>query len=174
MSVDTAVPAPAVVFVRASRCPPAWMLRGASRLGRSISPKTAVLVMRVSGCALLTPGSSESVALRWIRAQGHLKNWRGSVLQLGFIGCLCKRGFYSAVVLWFREVVNPCERAQHKGDGISRGFLLLHRVKQDSVLFMLHPLGIVCMVLQTEPCNKTDGSIRWCQEELCCFSPLPV
>lgn len=150
------------------------MLRGASNLGRSISPKTAMLVMLVSGCALLTPGSNKSVAFRWIRDQGHLKNWRGSVLQLGCIRCLCKGGFYGTVVLWFREVVNPYERAKHKGGGISRGFLLLRGVKQDSVLFMLHPLGIVCMVLQAEPGNKTDGSIRRCQDELCCFSPLPV
>lgn len=78
------------------------------------------------------------------------------------------------VVLWVREVVNRGEGAEHKEDGISAGFSLLHRVKQDSVLFMLHPLGIVCMILQTEPCSKTDGSIRRCQEKLCCFSPLPV
>lgn len=150
------------------------MLRGASNLGRSISPKTAMRVMLVSGCALLTPGSNEAVAFRWIGDQGHLKNWRGSVLQLGWVADLCKGGFLQRGCLVVREVVNPCERAKHKGDGISRGFLLLHRVKQDSVLFMLRPLGIVCMVLQTEPCSKTDGSIRRCQEELCCFSPLPV
>jgi len=59
-------------------------------------------VMLLSGRALLTPGSGEGVALRWIRDQGFLKNWRGSVLQLGFIGCLCKGGFEGVVVLWFR------------------------------------------------------------------------
>lgn len=104
---------------------PAWMLHGANSLGRSISPKTAVLITLVSGCALLTPGSSKSVAFRWIRDQWHLKNWRGSILQLGCIGCLHKGGFYDTIVLWLREVVNPCERAKHKGDGISWGFLLL-------------------------------------------------
>lgn len=127
--------------------------------------------MLVSGCALLTPASR---VVRWIRDQGHLKNWRGSVLQLGCPGCLCKGGSYGTAVLWFAEVVNHCTGAKHKEDGISRGFLLLHRVKQDSVLFMLHPLGIACVILQTEPCNKTDGSVRRCQEKLCCFSPLPL
>lgn len=38
------------------------MLRGASSLGRSISPKTAMPVMLVSGCALLTPASREPSA----------------------------------------------------------------------------------------------------------------
>lgn len=52
---------------RSSSCkglllPPAWMLRGASSLGRSISPKTAMPVMLVSGCALLTPASREPSA----------------------------------------------------------------------------------------------------------------
>ena len=95
------------------------MLHGANSLGRSISPKTAVLITLVSGCALLTPGSSKSVAFRWIRDQRHLKNWRGSVLQLGCIGCLHKGGFYGTIALWLREVGNPCERTKHKGDGIS-------------------------------------------------------
>lgn len=39
---------------------------------------------------------------------------------------------------------------------------------------MLHPLGIAGEAVQTEPCNKTDGSVQRCQEKLCCFSPLPV
>lgn len=66
------------------------------------------------------------------------------------------------------------KRAKHKGEGISGGSLLLYRVKQASVVFMLHPLGIARVALQTDPCNKTDGSVRQCQEKLCCFSPLPV
>lgn len=111
------------------------------------------------------PGSSGSVPFRW--------SWRSSVLPCGCEGCLGKGGFYRGLSCGW-EVVNPCERAKHKGESISGGSSLLHRVKQASVVFMLHPLGIVCMALQTEPCNKTDGSVRRCQEKLCCFSPLPV
>lgn len=47
------------------------MLHGVSSPGRSISPKTAMPVVPVSGCALPAPGSSKSVALSWIRDRGH-------------------------------------------------------------------------------------------------------
>lgn len=54
------------------------------------------------------PGSSGSVAFRWSR--------RGSVLQRGCVGCLGKGGLYRGLSCGW-EVVNPCEKAKHKGGG---------------------------------------------------------